>query len=1612
MASQQQIQMLADRYISQIKANPLAGKVFVDGVELSSQSREVRDLVTNFTNSLEYDRLVTEFQQKNEGPGESATVQTLAGRYGIPEGLRQSDLLHAVADIDMPWADRVAIFQERGFGGMLPEQEPLDSAYKVPSQLKSFDAWFWALGAGATEQEAQEIFRLRGGVSSTGPTETGDQDPPGSQGSGQWGDPISGNQDDEEDQDADSDEIGVLTDEQLAAMVMSDIRETPSQFRGSGLLSYRTASGEALGALPQGVQDTVNAFLESSDFYDILAEKNPELFRTEDPSADVDNVLDDDGNFAATGAGAYGGSLANEGDQGNRKDQDPPGSQGTGQWVNPLSDNQADRLDQDPPGSEGTGQWVDPVDPTFAATGADAYSTASTGVDEDDEFTTESGTRFRTRPGGLIEQWDPVTGEWTLFGDTGMSNEDIEGGEGVKGISDFMGDTPAAAPGGYEAPSADEIDTALALGEMPDEEAGGPWGGESVWTSDRVNELIEHYGAKSKQDFGDQVAEMDQFYNARGLSWSGARQDALGRAVEDFSEHYTENIVNPIMLKAMESIEQSEQTRWKTEFDARVTEAELTGQYQRRPFDLNELAGIDNASFLTEDGKLDREVYEANVGGIIEQYKAVVGRNPTNAELTKLIRGGEVSPFGPTLGQQDFELREAATTGYYKNAPVLEFLLQNDAQDHEAMLMAGFTFTDPTTGESKRVLGIDERADKEFLRESDILNGYWAPTVRYDAEGNREVVYETVTTPTGDTHRMPVMNRIWGTAELAGFVENERLRLTQEGMDDEDARYYADLEWQKMQRNGYSTTITDPTGQPRTIWVEGEVSLERGKMNLQRELLDLQLDHETAERLATEDYNEKVRRGYWMTDGYGHPIYIHGAQDHDLRIQRIQNEFDLSRDEAEREWRRQERVGYSEVEMHPGSDGILGTDDDVYLGTRHVQGTQGWDTWEANRKDQLVRDGWDEESAEGVARWERDEKTRGGYWMADDNVPGGKRWVRGTEAHEARIEKMRDTLVRDGWTQDTALQAARHVHEATMEQDRLVHEKWVKTRTEWFRVQYLLPHDEAMAQAEREWRSGEEVLNREHDKWSEAYLRKHQKIMAMGEQNWRAAEAELDRIHDTWLTTRVEWFKVNYGYAHDRAMAAAEQEWRSGEAKLDRESQEKMNTEDLQEARAIRDAELKSDMLVASIAAIAKIASNSVLGDGESLIEKAINLVFGDDNNGDGDDGDGGWLDAGTLLTAAGLKKLLDPNDKSGLGEEFWQSMADEMNILRNGETETTTTDQSEDQAENGPTEETKDGKNEEGSDRAEEFDQSDRGDKDPDESGEAGVDESDSDGVTDEPIEIEWDRINFKQMATGFVVAAGQEAYSREVDYEYWAAQNPYLAQGAEYLSLGAAVANGYANDGKEGAVSAFVGWVGGKVVMSFFGEGRADTHAQMDVGYDQARTLMSDEMLKKVNDLANVYKHGRWSFEINMATGDIQWRPYEAGMVGQSLKDFTETAAEFSARTGLIAVTTQADVLERAIDQGDKYQRLFFEKWQTELLSRDMLHEDHKWAFVRPEDGHVMVFDKSGRKSAEWNLSDEIEWEFEGPVTPEEHTTGNEGLGEEDEDTMHSDQSTERTS
>ena len=86
MASKEQIQTLADRYISQIKANPLATSIFVDGIDLWSQPKEVIKLVTAYTNSLEYMRLVDAAQAANApapAPLPTPEPQTLSSRYGV-----------------------------------------------------------------------------------------------------------------------------------------------------------------------------------------------------------------------------------------------------------------------------------------------------------------------------------------------------------------------------------------------------------------------------------------------------------------------------------------------------------------------------------------------------------------------------------------------------------------------------------------------------------------------------------------------------------------------------------------------------------------------------------------------------------------------------------------------------------------------------------------------------------------------------------------------------------------------------------------------------------------------------------------------------------------------------------------------------------------------------------------------------------------------------------------------------------------------------------------------------------------------------------------------------------------------------------------------------------------------------------------------------------------------------------------------------------------------------------------------------------------------------------------------------------------------------------------
>ena len=260
------------------------------------------------------------------------------------------------------------------------------------------------------------------------------------------------------------------------------------------------------------------------------------------------------------------------------------------------------------------------------------------------------------------------------------------------------------------------------------------------------------------------------------------------------------------------------------------------------------------------------------------------------------------------------------------------------------------------------------------------------------------------------------------------------------------------------------------------------------------------------------------------------------------------------------------------------------------------------------------------------------------------------------------------------------------------------------------------------------------------------------------------------------------------------------------------------------------------------------------------------------------------------------------------------------------------------------------------------------------------------------------------------------ETAFSRATSYEYWAARNPGWDQATELVGLGLTVYSGFKAGGIKGAVGAYIGWVAGKVLMSGIGERRADTHAQMDMGYNDARTKMSDVMLQEVNKLPRDLKEGRWSMEIDMANGEVLWVPHEARTLGQTYSQFKETIPEWSERNRMLILPTQQDVLQHYIKHGNRYQKLFYTKWSQEIRERGYDKEEHKWAFVN-EDGVASVHNFVGEFVATFDINSPIT--TRGQARPADPSvlaaidlaiTGSggdgDGLGEENDDVMHEDE------
>jgi|GEM_PF-4171456 len=499
-------------------------------------------------------------------------------------------------------------------------------------------------------------------------------------------------------------------------------------------------------------------------------------------------------------------------------------------------------------------------------------------------------------------------------------------------------------------------------------------------------------------------------------------------------------------------------------------------------------------------------------------------------QLDEAGLSGELNDGTPTLAAKmqlwEQQHRDKAVFGFddedgnhIYGTNELPWVLQNDKQQFDQMMEAGFWYTDPESGEKRYVMGAQEKIEDE--RE-------WMERQR--------VGYDRVMTDpnTGqamlDADGNPVMMHVEGTQEFQARIQGRELDLQEKGMNLDEAHRTALFEWEQRRYEGYHqlrsvsfddlgldvpyenfvdaegnididaffqwadgegaeagdrlkaaigrdptmedltallrgkpVAIRDENGAPVVDWVPGTAGLEQAKLDLQETLQQNGFEHDTAERIANENYQDKLREGYWSRDQKtGEWNFVMGTQDWESHILTLQNQLGIDRDEAT--WRLEEktRTGYEEVvEFPPGSGSYV---------RRYVAGTQTFEERMQNKRDALVRQGWSHDAAMQQARIEADQmQTWGGFRTV--MTPSGPRteWVAGDQEHSESLLELQQEFEREGWAHEDAVEAARYIRSMSV-QDKGYLQQTYMTERKWHyeNVEGMSP-EEAEAAASADW---------------------------------------------------------------------------------------------------------------------------------------------------------------------------------------------------------------------------------------------------------------------------------------------------------------------------------------------------------------------------------------------------------------------------------------------------------------------------------------------------------------------------------------------------------------
>ena len=505
-----------------------------------------------------------------------------------------------------------------------------------------------------------------------------------------------------------------------------------------------------------------------------------------------------------------------------------------------------------------------------------------------------------------------------------------------------------------------------------------------------------------------------------------------------------------------------------------------------------------------------------------------------------------------SLGQQAYqmELQAAEMSGFFRGSPTAAMKIAQMPYEHARRMAEGWTYTDPETGEERRVygdqefqrmtltethritvegfdytdeagnvvhvMGSRELADEDWLRSEDARVGY------------RRVMLDPVTgEPMRDEHGNLIIEEILGRDGL----ERYRLELDDSfrraGLASDEARFYAGLSLEEKKHTGSYFTIDTPDG-PKEVWVNGSVGLEEAKIAQIDDLTQRGWDHETAERVADQEYDENKRLGYMRIDPRtGEAEWVVGTEGHENSLIHLRSKLGIEEMGASHSLSELTRNGYSQqVDITDAEGNVIGTQ------VIHVSGT--------------------EEFAEGMADkdWRYREMSRIGYYTTDKN--GEVVWVEGTE-------EFTKTMQEDAQEYGLSIESVRHVYNSILQAAGHAFDEWSQNDQQEFLSE----------SADLEFRhiSSENVKNRdltvsEGDKnrdltVSEGDLnRVHDLTIQEAGFEFTDAENDEQRAHalgviDSQIAAAAE--EGDKTRAHDLTMTSNNQLWESTERELDRE---------------------------------------------------------------------------------------------------------------------------------------------------------------------------------------------------------------------------------------------------------------------------------------------------------------------------------------------------------------------------------------------------------------------------------------------------------------------------